>query len=117
MHHPPDRITHTTTFVTPVVEHWLEQETDQWVHRIHEQMLLPAAISRSRTQLDLRSGLELRTGLGLEWYLGLGCDSLFQYNGEVQAKIVPTFLVKFLALIGFPKNAANLLCLLRKCFI
>ena len=23
MHHPTDRITHTTTFVTPVVEHWL----------------------------------------------------------------------------------------------
>ena len=26
MHHPTDRITHTTAFVTPVVEHWLEQE-------------------------------------------------------------------------------------------
>ena len=24
MHHPTDRITHTTAFVTPVVEHWLE---------------------------------------------------------------------------------------------
>ena len=27
MHHPTDRITHTTAFVTPVVEHWLERET------------------------------------------------------------------------------------------
>ena len=26
MHHPTDRITHTTVFVTPVVEHWLERE-------------------------------------------------------------------------------------------
>ena len=26
MHHPTDRITHTTAFVTPVVEHWLERE-------------------------------------------------------------------------------------------
>ena len=26
MHHPTDRIAHTTAFVTPVVEHWLEQE-------------------------------------------------------------------------------------------
>ena len=26
MHHPTDRITHTTTFVTSVVEHWLERE-------------------------------------------------------------------------------------------
>ena len=30
MHHPTDRITHTTTFVTPVVEHWLEREIAQW---------------------------------------------------------------------------------------
>ena len=28
----PDRIRHTTAFVTPVVEHWLEQEIAQWVH-------------------------------------------------------------------------------------
>ena len=27
-----DRITHTMAFVTPVVEHWLEQEIAQWVH-------------------------------------------------------------------------------------
>ena len=26
MHHPTYRITHTTAFVTPVVEHWLERE-------------------------------------------------------------------------------------------
>ena len=26
MHHPTDRITHTTAFVTPVMEHWLEWE-------------------------------------------------------------------------------------------
>ena len=32
MHHPIDRITHTTAFVTPVVEHWLEREIAQWVH-------------------------------------------------------------------------------------
>ena len=32
MHNPTDRITHTTTFVTPVVEHWLEREIAQWVH-------------------------------------------------------------------------------------
>ena len=28
----PDRIAHTTAFVTPVVRHWLEQEIAQWVH-------------------------------------------------------------------------------------
>ena len=26
MHHPTDRIAHTTAFVTPVVEYWLERE-------------------------------------------------------------------------------------------
>ena len=26
MHRPTDRIAHTTAFVTPVVEHWLEQQ-------------------------------------------------------------------------------------------
>ena len=44
------RITHTTAFVTPVVEHWLEREIAQWVHPMkdrsddpshHERTLLP----------------------------------------------------------------------------
>ena len=29
----PDRIINTTAFVTPVMEHWLEREIAQWVHR------------------------------------------------------------------------------------
>ena len=29
MHHPTDRIIHTTAFVTPVMEHWLEREIAQ----------------------------------------------------------------------------------------
>ena len=29
----PDRITHTTAFVTPVVEHWLERDT--WIKSQH----------------------------------------------------------------------------------
>ena len=46
----PDRIAHTTAFVTSVVEHWLEREIAQWVHPMkdrsddplhHERMLLP----------------------------------------------------------------------------
>ena len=46
MHHPTDRITHTTAFVTPVVEHWLEREIAQWVH--HEGLIRqPIATSRS----------------------------------------------------------------------
>ena len=59
MHHPTDRIAHTTAFVTPVVEHWLEREIAQWVHPMkdrsddpshHERMLLPQSyISLPRT--------------------------------------------------------------------
>ena len=50
MHYPTDRIAHTTTFVTPVVEHWLEREIAQWVLPMkdrsddpshHERTLLP----------------------------------------------------------------------------
>ena len=31
MHHPTDRITHTTAFVTPVAGNWLEREVAEWV--------------------------------------------------------------------------------------
>ena len=36
MHHPTDRIAHTTAFVTPVVEHWLEREIAKWVHHMKD---------------------------------------------------------------------------------
>ena len=54
MHHPTDGVAHTTAFITPVVEHWLEQEIAQWVHPTkdrsddpshHERMLLPGVIN------------------------------------------------------------------------
>ena len=51
MHHPTDRITHTTAFVTPVVEHWLEREIAQWVdpptHRVMSERCYHGATSRS----------------------------------------------------------------------
>ena len=31
-----NRITHTIAFVTPFVEHWLEQEIVQWVHTMKD---------------------------------------------------------------------------------
>ena len=37
MHHPTPRIAHTTAFVTPVVDHWLEREIAQWVHHMKDQ--------------------------------------------------------------------------------
>ena len=53
MHNPIDRIAHTTTVDTPVMEHWLEREIAQWVHPMkdrsddpshHERTLLPKAV-------------------------------------------------------------------------
>ena len=53
--HPTDRIAHTTVFITPVVEHWLEREIAQWVHAMknrsddpshHERTLLPRSYRR-----------------------------------------------------------------------
>ena len=49
MHHPTNRITYTTAFVTPLVEHWLEREIAEWVTMKdrsdnpshHERTLLP----------------------------------------------------------------------------
>ena len=62
MHHPTDRIVHTTTaFVTPVVEHWLEQlmygstmqdRSNDLLH--HEWALYQGATSGSMTRIDPR---------------------------------------------------------------
>ena len=41
MHHPTDRIAHTTAFVTPVVEHWLIRKED------HSPSILPAQHTQS----------------------------------------------------------------------
>ena len=64
MHHPTDRIIHTTTFVTPVVEHWLERDIAQWVHPMkdrpedlshHERTLLPRRSSEDSDKLIINS--------------------------------------------------------------
>ena len=56
----PDRIAHTTAFVTPVVEHWLEREIAQWVNPMkdrsddpshHERTLLPWSYIWGRIQI------------------------------------------------------------------
>ena len=42
MHHPTDRIAHTTAFVTPVVEHLLGREIAQWVHPMKDRSDVPS---------------------------------------------------------------------------
>ena len=90
MHHPTDRIIHTTAFVTPVVEHWMEREIAQWVHPMkdrsddpshHERTLLPRSYVLLPS-LCLGSGLELKIWLWLELYLGLGCGFSYRVEGN-----------------------------------
>ena len=64
MHHPTDRITHTTAFVTLVMEHWLEREIAQWVHPIKDRSDNPS--HHERTLLP-RSYISLRV-LSCQWH-------------------------------------------------
>ena len=50
MHHPIDRITHTTAFLTPVMEHWLEREIAVTHHTMSE-CSYHGATSRSQWEL------------------------------------------------------------------
>ena len=82
MHHPIDRIAHIMAFVTPVVEHWLEQEiaigstmkdrSDVPSH--HECTLLPWSYYR------LRGGSRTRC-----------CNWLLNYVGSDGPSFVPYF--------------------------
>ena len=78
MHHPTDRIAHTTAFVTPVVEHWLEREIAQWVYPMkdrpddpshHERTLLP------RSYISLSEfGCQRYTITDLQYFICLNID-------------------------------------------
>ena len=51
-----NRIAHTTAFVTPVVEHWLEWEIAQWVHPMKDWSDDPWAYALT-TELHLAANL------------------------------------------------------------
>ena len=53
MHHPTERTAHTTAFITPVLEHWLEREITQWVHPMKDRSDDPS--HHGRTLLPLSS--------------------------------------------------------------
>ena len=85
MHHPTDRITHTTAFVTPLVEHWLEREIAQWridptTHRTMNERSYHGATSRSLAGSRLENDClpELITGSQMGMVCGPGtCVSLW----------------------------------------
>ena len=52
MHHPTGRIAHTTAFVTPVVEHWLEREIAQWVHPMKDRSDDPSHHERTLIRIE-----------------------------------------------------------------
>ena len=73
VHHPTNRIAHTTAFVTSVVEHWLEREIAQWVHPMndrsddsshHERTRLPRNYISLRT-LEMNRNKIYKTSLSL----------------------------------------------------
>ena len=51
MHHRTDRIMHSTVFVAPVVEYWLERKTAKWIH--HEGSFRPP---RSCAHIKMKEG-------------------------------------------------------------
>ena len=68
----PDRIAHTTGFVTPVVEHWLEREIAQWVHPIKDWSDDPSHHERTllvlpRSYISLLGYDEVGTINTVEW--------------------------------------------------
>ena len=69
MHHPTERMAHTTAFVTPVVDHWLEREIAQWVILQIKQNF----ISTNKTPLKT----ENVSGLKIPWgKTRTSCESL-----------------------------------------
>ena len=56
MHNPTDRIAHTTTFATAVVEHWLECEIAQWVHEGSIRRPISTTSEREREREREREG-------------------------------------------------------------
>ena len=59
MHHPTGRIAHTTAFVTPVVEHWLEWEIAQWVHPMKDRSNDPPWANALTTELPSTDVMKL----------------------------------------------------------
>ena len=64
MHHPTDRIAHTTAFVTPVVEHWLEREIAQWVHPMKDRSDDPSHVQVTDALAVVRASTRDAVGHG-----------------------------------------------------
>ena len=79
MHHPTDRITHCTAFVTPVVEHWLEREISQWVHPMKDRFDDPSLHLPPGEMFDLERRNFILTAVLQLWSL----DSALTAGGHL----------------------------------
>ena len=92
IHHPTDRIAHSTAFVTPVIEHWLEQKL--WGHV--STFLVPTvththARTHAHTHAHTRTHTHTSTCLSLYLCIRLTahtCSVVSVYCGGTLAKTV-----------------------------
>ena len=77
MHHTTDRIAHTTAFVTPVVEHWLEREIAQGVHPMKDRSDNPSHHERPTINVTLVNNLinAFNTVLTMATLVSTNCSS------------------------------------------
>ena len=104
MYYPTDRITHTTAFVTPFVEHWLEREIAQWVH--HEgsirRPIAPCYQDQVMSKTSCTSVVCLFLFCGfLVWFFVFVCFVLFCFLMRGQ---MPYVLLAFVLQFLFASN-------------
>ena len=85
MHHPTDSIIHTTVFVTPVAEHWLERDIAQLVHPMkdrsddpshHERTLLPQTRVMNLPQRWIGATKKTKSNESLHFHIAKSCPLL-----------------------------------------
>ena len=94
MHHPTDRIAHTTAFVIPVVEHWLEWEKAQWVHHMKDVSNDP-----SHHEPLPRSYISLHVCVCVCVYV---CVHYIHTYSDIYKKTFPSFHYMTLVVFGMP---------------
>ena len=128
MHHPTDRITHATAFVTPAVGHWLEQEIIIIIVIIIMciYMLVPRLIINQTPYLNCRGlwqrrNVPVQTWRVISWYRGksvrLWCDGSsdrsFMVNPLSNFSFRPVFhdwCNKGRGISGFPLSISERFC-------
>ena len=79
MHHPTDRITHTTAFVTPVVDHWL-QFIQHFVQRINYVKLFVNTDARCSSVVRAFARGAMGRRIDPSWWIHRAASTSSQYN-------------------------------------